>query len=83
MFCKCYLFYVIFDWEKYSLITPDKMPLCIFTKSGRVCFPTVHCSPVAIIHGQVHLEKVQNSVGIFCQIMSTYNCEGSPKNDTN
>lgn len=43
----------VWNTVSYSVGT-DKMPLCILTESGRVCFPTVHSSPVAIIHGQVH-----------------------------
>ena len=57
---------------KSSWNPPDKMPLCILTESGGVCFPTVHCSPVAIIHGQVHLEKLQISVGILLIDISIY-----------
>ena len=34
------------------------MPLCVLAESGRVGFPAVHSSTVAVVHRQVHLRKM-------------------------
>ena len=52
---------------------PDEMPLCVLAESGRVGFPAVHSSAVAVVHRQVHLRKMSYAGEIFCSYKFDFN----------
>ena len=49
------------------------MPLCVLAESGRVGFPAVHSSAVAVVHRQVHLRKISYAGEIFCSYKFNFN----------